>query len=178
MALFATTVNNMHQILWPALFEYLTNNEYSRASNVLCKNLAHIAEQKRESDSEDYLINYDSFINIPKPYEILARLIVLCGCPLNGNNRGLNILNLMKNMGPNIDTSIVDLWDSVIPKLIINLEGKIKCIIKELKKKISFFLRQIDKFKIFSKKLGRFNNEITIQFFGSNKQRGKILRNR
>lgn len=139
MALFATTVNNMHQILWPALFEYLTNNEYSRASNVLCKNLAHIAEQKRESDSEDYLINYDSFINIPKPYEILARLIVLCGCPLNGNNRGLNILNLMKNMGPNIDTSIVDLWDSVIPKLIINLEGKIKCIIKELKKNFFFF---------------------------------------
>lgn len=92
--------------------------------------MAHIADLKRESNSDDYLINYESFINVPKPYEIFARLIVLCGCPLNGNNRGINVLNLMKNMAPNIDSSIEELWDNVIPKLILNIEGLVKIWLK------------------------------------------------
>lgn len=115
----------MHPILWPSLFEYLTHNDYSRATSILCKNLAHICEVKRSSNEEDYLISFDDHINIPRPFDILARLIVLCGCPLNGKNRGLNVLNLMKNISPNIDSSIVDLWDSVVPKLIINFEDKV-----------------------------------------------------
>ncbi|CAF0812872.1 unnamed protein product [Brachionus calyciflorus] len=125
LTLFATTVENMHPILWPALFEYLTHNDYSRSTSVICKNLAHIAEQKREADSDDFIINYEAFINVAKPFEILARLIVLCGCPLNGKSRGLNVLSLMKNFAPNIDCAIVDVWDSVVPKLIANLEDKL-----------------------------------------------------
>lgn len=128
LTLFTTTVENMHSILWPALFEYLTNNDYSRSTSILCKSLAYIAEQKRELNSDDYLINYDTLINVPKPFEILARLVVLSGCPMNGKNRGLNVLNLMKNMASNIDNSIVDVWDNVVPKLIANLEGKLKKI--------------------------------------------------
>jgi hypothetical protein len=85
--------------------------------------LAHIAEVKRNAQAADYEIKFDSFINIPKPFEILTRLIVLCGVPLNGKNRGFNVLNLMKHLTPNLDSSIVDLWDSVVPKLITNLEG-------------------------------------------------------
>lgn len=125
LTLFSTTVENMHSILWPALFEYLNNPDYTRATTVLCKNLAYIAEQKRTAQLTDYVIKYDNHVNIPKPYEILVRLIVLCGVPLNGKNRGLHILNLMKNMSPNIDSTIVDLWDNVVPKLTANLEDKI-----------------------------------------------------
>lgn len=125
LTLFATTVENMHQILWPHLLEYIALNEYSRSINQLCKNIAHIADIKRSSNSEDYLIQYDQFINLPKPLEILARLIVLVGIPLANKNRGLNVLNLMRNFSPNLNQNIVELWDNVVPKLIINLEDKI-----------------------------------------------------
>jgi len=114
----------MHPILWPHLFEYLTSNEYSRSVSQLCKNLAHIADVLRSSNSDTYLIQFDQFINLPKPIEILTRLIVLCGVPLANKNRGLNVLQLMKNISPNLSSQIVELWDNVVPKLIINLEGK------------------------------------------------------
>jgi hypothetical protein len=114
----------MHSILWPHLFEYLTLNEYSRSVSQLCKNLAHIADVLRSSNSDSYLIQFDQFINLPKPIEILTRLIVLCGVPLANKNRGLNILQLMKNISPNLSSQIVELWDNVVPKLVINLEGK------------------------------------------------------
>jgi hypothetical protein len=114
----------MHSILWPHLFEYLTLNEYSRSVSQLCKNLAHIADVLRSSNSDSYLIQFDQFINLPKPIEILTRLIVLCGVPLANKNRGLNVLQLMKNISPNLSSQIVELWDNVVPKLIINLEGK------------------------------------------------------
>ena len=121
---FSTIVENMHNILWPTLLEYLINLDYSRSVAHLCKNLAHIGEIKRCENSPDYIIKFNEFINLPKPFEILARLIVLCGTPLIEKNRGLNVLLLMKQISPNIHTSIVDLWDNVVPKLISNLEGR------------------------------------------------------
>ncbi len=79
LTLFSTTVENMHSILWPHMFEYITLNEYSRSISQLCKNLAFIAEVKRNADADDYLIQYEQLINLPKPLEIFTRLIVLCG---------------------------------------------------------------------------------------------------
>lgn len=117
----------MHSILWPSLFEYLTHVEYSRAASILCKSLAHIAEAKRTINADDFTIKYESFINIPRQWDILARLIILCGVPLIGQrNRGLSALALMRNMAPNIDSLIVDLWDNAVPKLTANIEDKIE----------------------------------------------------
>lgn len=124
LTLFSTTVENMHQILWPSLFEYFINIDYNRSLNQLCKNLAYISEIKRSTEAPDFIIDFSSHINLPKPYDILARMIITCGVPLNGKiNRGLNTLQLMKNISPNISSSIVDLWNNVVPKLIANLEG-------------------------------------------------------
>lgn len=125
LTLFANTISNMHEILWPYLFEFLIDGKYTECMNHLCKNLAHIAEVKRSSDAPDYLIDYDTMVNVPKPFEIFSRLIVLCGVPLENNNRGLNLLKFMKNLSPNLSSSIVEVWDSVLPKLMINLGGKI-----------------------------------------------------
>ena len=121
--LFATTVDNMHSILWPHLLEYITSPDLSRCINQLTKNLAHIAEIKRTSKADDFSINYENCVNLPKPSDIFARIIVVCGCPLKNKNRGINALNFMKNFSPNFYPSIVELWDTVVPKLIINLEG-------------------------------------------------------
>lgn len=123
LTLFSTTIENMHEILWPHLFEYLIDSKYSHCMNHLCKNLAHIADVKRSQDADDYIINYDNHINVPKPNEIFARLIILCGVPLKNKNQGLSVLSLMKNISSNLSLSLVELWDNVIPKLIINFEG-------------------------------------------------------
>jgi hypothetical protein len=123
LTLFSTTVENMQDALWPNLFEYLTNAEYTKALNQLCKNLSYIAEKKRSSEANDFKINFNDMTNIPKSYEIFSRLFVISGVPLMGKNRGINSLNLLKSISPILNSSIVDLWDSVIPKLILNLEG-------------------------------------------------------
>ncbi len=125
LTLFATTVSNMHSILWPNLFEFFTNPRFSSCMAHLCKNLAHIADLKRSTDCDDYLINFESFVNLPKPCELFSRLIILCGVPLANKSQGQSILALMKNFSPNLSSSIVDVWDNVIPKLIVNLEDKI-----------------------------------------------------
>jgi hypothetical protein len=123
LTLFSTTVKNMHQALWPFLFEYLNNYDYNRCISQICKNLAHIAEVKRSSNSDDFNIKFNELINVPKPLEIFTRVIVLCGVPLIEKNRGVNVLQLMKQISPIIHPGIVDLWDNAVPKLLINLEG-------------------------------------------------------
>ena len=124
LTLFSTTVENMQDTLWPNLFEYLTNVDYTKAINHLCKNLAFIAEKKRNNEAHDYQINFNEYSNIPKSHEIFARLFIISGVPISGKHRGINSLNLLKAMSPILNSSIVDLWDSVIPKLVLNLEGK------------------------------------------------------
>ena len=124
LTLFSTTVENMHSILWPTLLEYLCNVEYSRSMGHVCKALAHISEIKRSTNEPEFTINFNECINLPKPFEILARLIVMSGTPLTEKNRGLNVLLLMKQISPNLHPNIVELWDNVVPKLIVNLEGE------------------------------------------------------
>jgi len=140
LTLFSTTVENMHDILWPTLLEYLCNIEYSRSMGHVCKNLGHIAEIKRSASAPEFMIKFNECINLPKPLEIFARLIVLCGTPMSEKNRGLNILILMKQISPNLHPSIADLWDNVVPKLILNLEGKCKRGLKDISKFVSFLM--------------------------------------
>lgn len=63
-------------------------------------------------------------MNLPKPSEMLARLFVLAGYPMNGRKRGEHVLTLMKALCPNIKEELVELWDMVIPKLLSYLHGK------------------------------------------------------
>ena len=42
----------------------------------LCRNVAHIAAKKREDQDEDYMLDYEELVNVPKPCVIIARLMV------------------------------------------------------------------------------------------------------
>ena len=50
-------------------------------------------------------------------------LQVLSGHPTSDGGRGIYILNFMKNMTPNLCNELLELWDTVIPKLIAYIEG-------------------------------------------------------
>ena len=63
-------------------------------------------------------------VNLPKPPELLSRLIVMCGHPHNGGGRGEYVLATMKALSPNLREELVELWDAVIPKLLSYLSGE------------------------------------------------------
>ena len=63
-------------------------------------------------------------VNLPKPPELLSRLIVMCGNPHDGEGRGEHVLAAMKALSPNLREELVELWDAVIPKLLAYLSGE------------------------------------------------------
>ena len=48
---------------------------------------------------------------------------VLAGYPHYGNGRGSHVLKLLQAMSLNLHPSIVEMWDTVIPKLIQYFDG-------------------------------------------------------
>lgn len=123
--LITTTISNMELVLWPFLLEFLGPVQYTEAMGAVCKNAAHIASKKREAQDEEYMIQFDTNANIPKPHALLARLIVGAGLPMNGRGRGIHCLALLQAVSPNIHENIVDMWDTVIPKLVQYLEDNL-----------------------------------------------------
>eukprot|EP00794_Sanderia_malayensis_P004075 gene4075-4629_t len=119
--LFTTTIADMENVLWPYLFQMLVNDQYTEAMHVLCKCLANLATKKRDAECEGFEIDFVSQVNIPKPEAIMARLIVLAGYP-HVDNRGFQILMLMQAISPILHSNVVEMWDTVIPKLLQYLE--------------------------------------------------------
>ena len=88
-------------------------------------------------------------VNLPKPPELLSRLIVMCGNPHAGGNRGEYVLAAMKALSPNLREELVDLWDAVIPKLLSYLSGQCYCIsIVVYMYHIFLYLRTCYEFKV------------------------------
>lgn len=89
---------------------------------IVCKCLAQIANSKRQQESQDYMIDFDRLVNLPKPQAILARLIVIVNAPLRRNQLGINVLNTLQALGPILHPVVWEMWDNAIPKLISYLE--------------------------------------------------------
>lgn len=122
LQLLTNTVEEMESVLWPYLLELVVPEKYTESAGVVCRCLGTIANKKRSENAEDFQIDYDVQANIPKPTILIARLMVLAGQPHNGRERGVYVLNLMKDLSPNLHGDLIQLWDAVIPKLIQYLE--------------------------------------------------------
>ncbi|XP_060572841.1 maestro heat-like repeat-containing protein family member 1, partial [Ruditapes philippinarum] len=122
LQLLTNTVEQMENVLWPYLLELVVPEKYTEAAGVVCRCLATIANKKREENAEDYDLDYETQANLPKPAAVIARLVTLAGRPQNGRQRGVHVLNLMKGLSPNLHDNLVELWDTVIPKLVQYLE--------------------------------------------------------
>ena len=121
LTLTSTTIPCMQLVLWPYLLEFVVPVQYSSALPVVTKCLGTLADTLREDDDESYDIDYEVMVNIPRPQELIARLIVVLGHPLE-RKIGLQILYFFEGMSPNLHDDLVDLWDEVIPRLIAYLE--------------------------------------------------------
>lgn len=122
LQLLTNTVEQMENVLWPYLLELVVPEKYTEAAGVVCRCLATIANKKREENAEDYELDYETQANLPKPTAVIARLVTLAGRPQSGRQRGVHVLNLMKGLSPNLHDGLVELWDTVIPKLVQYLE--------------------------------------------------------
>ncbi len=54
---------------------------------------------------------------MPKPPELVARLLVMLSCPLRRGRLGLHVLQALHAIGPVIHPSIAPMWNNAIPKL-------------------------------------------------------------
>ncbi|KYQ89059.1 hypothetical protein DLAC_10285 [Tieghemostelium lacteum] len=120
--LITTTIPNMETVLWPYLFESLLPMDYTGSIAIVSKCLNFIALNKKANDSDDYYIDFDKEVNLPKPTQMIARFFVLLTAPHRRNQLGIRILEVMKSIGPILHPSICDMWDVTLPKLIVYLE--------------------------------------------------------
>ncbi|EGC31710.1 hypothetical protein DICPUDRAFT_50034 [Dictyostelium purpureum] len=120
--LMTTTMPDMESVLWPYLFEFLLPDQYTGSIPIVAKCLTYYAQQKKAADSDDYYIDFDKEINLPKPTQIISRYFVLLTAPLRRSQLGIRILENMKAIGPILHPSICDMWDVTLPKLISYLE--------------------------------------------------------
>ncbi|XP_064611998.1 maestro heat-like repeat-containing protein family member 1 [Liolophura sinensis] len=125
LQLITTTIELMESVLWPYLLELVIPETYTDAAGTLCKSLAYLAKKKREENADDFEIDFESDVNLPKPPILIARLMVLAGRPTNGNDRGIHVLTLMQYISPNLHENLVSIWDTVIPKLVHFLEDAV-----------------------------------------------------
>ncbi|XP_046558810.1 LOW QUALITY PROTEIN: maestro heat-like repeat-containing protein family member 1 [Haliotis rubra] len=126
LQLVTTTIERMEIVLWPYLLELIVPEQYTEAAGALCRSLAYLSTKKREENADDYEIDYETQANIPKPPSLAAKLVVLAGRPLNGRERGVHVLQMMKGISTNIHENLVELWDTVIPKLVQYLEDHLE----------------------------------------------------
>eukprot|EP01101_Sappina_pedata_P011357 TRINITY_DN7637_c0_g1_i1.p1 TRINITY_DN7637_c0_g1~~TRINITY_DN7637_c0_g1_i1.p1 ORF type:complete len:1380 (-),score=647.08 TRINITY_DN7637_c0_g1_i1:49-4188(-) len=120
--IFLNNLTECQKALWPYLMEYLTKPGFNEGLGTVCKTLAYIANSKRENDDEDYLIDFVTEVNIPKPHAMISRLAVVLTHPLNKNHPGQNVLECMQALGPVLHPSVHSMWDNSLPKLSAYIE--------------------------------------------------------
>jgi hypothetical protein len=121
-----TTIDTIDEVLWPNLFEFFGRVDFFPSSNLLSTCLINILSRKTNITKNYMDIKFDEHANIPKRFELLALFITYAFVPLQCNNRGVNIMKLMKHISFSINPKIEEFWDTIIPKMIGQLQGLLK----------------------------------------------------
>lgn len=79
---------------------------------------------KRKRQDDDFIIDFDKMVNLPKPNLIFARLLVMLSEPFGRNNPGVNILRAMYCLSPNIHAELVEVWSKKLAEMKRYLDGK------------------------------------------------------
>jgi len=106
---------NMDEVLWPFLLESFVMVQYDQAFPVLCRAIADISKRKKNDD--DFIIDFDAQVNIPKPNFLFARLLLKLSIPFGRNQPAINILRALYCLSPNIHPDVVQLWSKKLPVL-------------------------------------------------------------
>ena len=79
--------------------------------------------KNEENNSPDYILDFDKEVNLPKPSQIIVRLLVMLNEPLRRGQLGIRILQCLQGIGPVLNSLVSDMWDSAMPKLAAYIEN-------------------------------------------------------
>ncbi|XP_048215034.1 maestro heat-like repeat-containing protein family member 1 isoform X2 [Perognathus longimembris pacificus] len=141
--LISTTVDRMSDVLWPYLLEFLTPVHFTEALTPLCRSLVHLALKRQEAGADALLVQYDSHANLPSPYAVTTRLLVVSSNPYLGDGRGAASLRLLKVLHGSIHPLLGQRWETTVPLLLEYLDEHTKetLLQKEWEEKLLVFLR-------------------------------------
>ncbi|XP_051827268.1 maestro heat-like repeat-containing protein family member 1 isoform X3 [Antechinus flavipes] len=141
--LISTTVDRMNDVLWPYLLEFLIPVQFTNALTPLCKSLMHLAMKRQEEGENSFLIQYDSNVNLPSPFALTTRLLIVSSHPYLGEGRGAASLRLLNVLHLNIHPLLGQRWKKTIPPLISYVEEHNDETLsqKEWEEKLLMFLR-------------------------------------
>ncbi|XP_062426714.1 maestro heat-like repeat-containing protein family member 1 isoform X2 [Rhea pennata] len=142
--LLSTTVDRMNNVLWPYLLEFVTPIQFTNALTPLCKSLMYLATKKQEEGENASLIRYDLNANLPSPYAITTRLLVVSSQPYVGDCRGTAALRLLNVLHYSVHPALDQLWSKKIPPLVEYIEENTEKSLcqKEWEEKLLLFLQQ------------------------------------
>ncbi|XP_069882138.1 maestro heat-like repeat-containing protein family member 1 isoform X2 [Dipodomys merriami] len=141
--LISTTVDRMSDVLWPYLLEFLTPVHFTAALTPLCRSLVHLALKRQETGADAFLVQYDTHANLPSPYAVTTRLLVVSSSPYLGDGRGAASLRLLKVLHGSIYPSLGQRWETTVPLLLEYLDEHTQETLsqKEWEEKLLVFLR-------------------------------------
>ncbi|XP_061112015.1 maestro heat-like repeat-containing protein family member 1 [Conger conger] len=119
--LFTTTVDRLIDVLWPSLFCYLTQAQYTDATTPLCKSLILLARKKAALEPGS-IVDFDAEDNLPSSYVLMMRLLVNASFPFRCRGRGAPSLGLMRVLSTSIHPKLEYVWQAEIPPLLHCLE--------------------------------------------------------
>ncbi|KAM5281324.1 maestro heat-like repeat-containing protein family member 1 isoform 2-T2 [Ctenodactylus gundi] len=141
--LVSTTVDRMNNVLWPYLLGFLTPMRFTAALTPLCRSLVHLALKRQEAGDDALLVQYDAHVNLPSPYALTTRLLVVSSDPHLGEGRGAASLRLLKVLRQNIHPQLGPKWETTIPLLLDYLDEHTAdtLSLKEWEERLLTFLR-------------------------------------
>ncbi|XP_014811632.1 PREDICTED: maestro heat-like repeat-containing protein family member 1 isoform X1 [Calidris pugnax] len=142
--LLSTTVDRMNNVLWPYLLEFVTPIQFTNALTPLCKSLMYLATKKQEEGENTSLIRYDLNANLPSPYALTTRLLVVSSQPYAGDCRGVAALRLLSVLHYSVHPALDQLWSKQVPLLVEHIEENTEKSLsrKEWEEKLLLFLQE------------------------------------
>ncbi|KAJ5066965.1 intein-containing maestro heat-like repeat family member 1 precursor [Anaeramoeba ignava] len=97
----------------------LDREEYLMAQPMLCKSTGVVAMKKRaaaedpnQTDySDEFFLDFDQLVNLPKPQHIYARLLSMSILPYDRNDPGANALSLLRVLSPVLHPSLNEAFE-------------------------------------------------------------------
>ncbi|XP_065520234.1 maestro heat-like repeat-containing protein family member 1 isoform X5 [Lathamus discolor] len=142
--LLSTTVDRMNNVLWPYLLEFVTPIQFTNALTPLCRSLMYLAMKKEEEGENASLIRYEGNANLPSPYALTTRLLVVSSQPHAGACRGAAALRLLHVLHGSVHPSLGPLWSKRVPVLVEHIEENTEQALsqKEWEEKLLLFLQE------------------------------------
>ncbi|KFQ25615.1 Maestro heat-like repeat-containing protein family member 1, partial [Mesitornis unicolor] len=110
-------------VLWPYLLEFVTPIQFTNALTPLCRSLMYLATKKQEEGENASLLRYDLNANLPSPYALTTRLLVVSSQPYSGDCRGTAALRLLNVLRCSVHPALEQLWCKQVPLLVEHIEG-------------------------------------------------------